>query len=129
MAIFNIDYNSLWRNICNWSRMAGRVATRPVLLMWYVMIDKRTPRKDKWAIFISLAYLVLPIDILNAKRLPVIGWLDEVASLALLIQNMAKYVTPAMELRADEQLDRWFNSAPRHPRDDAEFYDYEILAE
>ncbi|MDE6338956.1 MAG: hypothetical protein K2K97_04110 [Muribaculaceae bacterium] len=41
-------------------------------------------------------------------RQPVIGWLDEVASLAVLVQKMSKYITPEMEVRADEQLDRWF---------------------
>lgn len=108
MAIFNLDYTALWESICKWSRKAGRAATRPVLIMWYVMRDKNTPRKDKWAIFGSLAYLILPIDILDAKRLPIIGWLDEVASLAVLVQKMSKYITPEMEARADEQLDKWF---------------------
>ncbi len=108
MAIFNLDYNALWESICNWSRKAGRAATRPVLIMWYVMRSKDTPRADKWAIFGSLAYLILPIDILDSKRLPIIGWLDEVASLAVLVQKMSKHITPEIESRADEQLDKWF---------------------
>lgn len=108
MAIFNLDYTALWESIRKWSRKAGRVATRPILIMWYVMRDKNTPRTDKLAIFGSLAYLVLPIDILDAKRLPIIGWLDEVVSLAVLVQKMSKYITPEMEARADEQLDKWF---------------------
>lgn len=111
MAIINLDYNALWDSICNWSRKAGRSATRPVLLMWYVMRSKETPRKDKLAIFGSLAYLILPIDILDSKRLPIIGWLDEVASLAILVQKMSKYITPEMETRADSQLDKWFDSS------------------
>lgn len=108
MAILKLDYNALWESICKWSRKAGRASTRPILIMWYVMRDKHTPRKDKWAIFASLAYLMLPIDILDAKRLPIIGWLDEVMSLALLLQKMSKYVTPEMEVRANRQLDKWF---------------------
>lgn len=108
MSIFNIDYNALKESICKWSRYAGRTATRPVLLMWYVMREKETPRKDKWAIFCSLAYLVLPIDILDAKRIPIIGWLDEVASLAILVQKMAKHITPRIEAKVNDQLDKWF---------------------
>lgn len=110
MAIFNIDYNALWTHIVNWSRNAGRTASRPVLLMWYVIRSKETPRADKWAIFSSLAYLFLPVGILNSKRLPIIGWLDEVVSLAILLQKMWKYITPEMEMKADEQLDKWFDS-------------------
>lgn len=116
MAIVNLDYRALWESICKWSRKAGRTATRPVLLMWYVMRSKETPRRDKWAIFGALAYLVLPIDILDAKRLPIIGWLDEVTSLAVLVRKMSKYITPELEARTNEQLDRWF----------PEYVDYEV---
>ena len=108
MALFNIDYKTLGDAIVRWSMLAGRAATRPVLILWYVMRSDKTSRKDKWAIFAALAYLVLPIDILNARRLPVIGWLDEVASVAVLMSRMSKYITPEIETRANEQLDRWF---------------------
>lgn len=108
MTILQLDYNALWESICKWSRKAGRAATRPVLLMWYVMRGKDTPRKDKWAIFGSLAYIVLPIDLLDAKRIPVIGWLDEMASLAVMVQKMSTYITTEMQGRADAQLDKWF---------------------
>lgn len=117
MAIFNLDYNALWESICRWSRKAGRTATRPVLLMWYVMRSKDTPRADKLAIFASLAYLILPIDILDAKRLPIIGWLDEVTSLAVLVRKMSKHITPKIEAQVDEQLDKWF----------PEYVEYEMI--
>ncbi len=120
MAIFNLDYNALWESICNWSRKAGRAATRPVLLMWYVMSSKDTPRKDKWAIFASLAYLILPIDIIDAKRLPIIGWLDEVTSLAGLVQKMSELIAPEMEKQADDQLDKWFAAG-------TEYAEYEMI--
>ena len=32
--------------------------------------------------------------ILDSKSLPIIGWLDEVASLAVLVQKMSKCITP-----------------------------------
>lgn len=117
MAILKHDYNALWESVCKWSRKVGRAAARPVLLMWYVMRSKDTPRKDKWAIFGSLAYLVLPVDILDAKRLPIIGWLDEVTSLAVLVQKMSKHITPEIEVRVDKQLDKWF----------PEYVEYEMI--
>lgn len=117
MAIFKLDYQALWKGVAKWSAAAGRAAARPALLMWYVMRSPDTPRKDKWAIFASLAYLVLPIDILDAKRLPIIGWLDEVVSLAVLVQKMSRYITPEIEAKADALLDRIFSygSAPEMP--------------
>lgn len=110
MAILKLDYNALWDSIRIWSAKAGRAATRPALLMWYVMKSKDTPTKDKWAIFVALAYLILPINLLDSKRLPIIGWLDEVVSLATLVAKMSSYITPEMEARADAQLDRWFDT-------------------
>lgn len=95
----------------------GRAATRPVLLLWYIMRSPATPRKDKLAIFTSLAYLVLPIDVLDAKRLPFIGWLDEIVSVAVMIQKMTKHVTPEMQHQVNAILDKWF----------PEYVQYEII--
>ncbi len=41
-------------------------------------------------------------------RFPIIGWHDEVASLAVLVQKMSKYITHEMEGRADAKPDKWF---------------------
>lgn len=106
--ITNIDYASLWDGMKNYAIKVGRVAARPVLLLYYVMKSEGTPTKDKLTIFGALAYIILPIDLLNAKRLPIIGWIDEVVSLAVAVQRMQKYITPEMEAKADAQLDKWF---------------------
>jgi len=103
-----INYSVLWNRINEYARKAGRVTTRPVLLLYYVMKSKDTPRKDKLLILSTLSYLVLPIDILDAKRLPIIGWLDEITSMAVAVQRMSKYITPEMEAKADSILDQWF---------------------
>ena len=103
-----INYQELWDRMKEYAMMVGRVAVRPVLLLYYVMRSNATPWKDKLTIFGALAYLILPVDLLDAKRLPIIGWLDEITSLAVAIQRMSKYITPEMEAKADEVLDRWF---------------------
>lgn len=108
------NYVSLWDGIVSYAIRVGRVATRPMLLLYYVMRSKDTPIKDKLTIFGALAYIILPIDLLNAKRLPIIGWIDEVVSLAVAIQRMQKYITPEMERRADSQIDMWFPEYTRY---------------
>ena len=104
----NIDFSVLKEGIRNFAKKAGRVATRPALLLYYVMKSDETPKSDKLMILSTLAYLVLPIDIISAKRLPVIGWLDEVVSLSVAIQKMSQRITPAIERQTDDTLDRWF---------------------
>ena len=103
-----INYQELWTRLSSYLKSIGRVSARPVLLLYYVMQNKDTPWKDKAMIFGSLAYLVLPVDILDAKRIPILGWLDEITSLAVAIQRMSKYITPEMEAEVDCILDRWF---------------------
>ncbi len=56
----------------------------------------------------TLSYLVLPIDILDAKRLPIIGWFDEIASLSFTYQKVCKNITPEIEAGVDSILDKWF---------------------
>jgi len=103
-----INYDVLWNRISNFARKAGRMSTRPVLLLYYVLRSKETPRSDKMLIFSTLSYLVLPIDILDAKRLPFIGWIDEIASFSVTYNRVCKNITPEMEAKVDAILDRWF---------------------
>ena len=83
----------------------------PEMLLYYVMRSKNTPWSDKMLIFSTLSYIVLPIDILDAKRLPIIGWFDEIASLSVTYQKVSKNITPEMEAKVDALLDKWF---PKH---------------
>lgn len=103
-----INYQELGERIKEYAFKVGRVAVRPVLLLYYVMRSDETPWKDKLTIFGALTYLVIPVDLLDAKRLPIIGWLDEIISLAVAIQRMSKYITPEMEAKVDGILDQWF---------------------
>ena len=73
-----INYSELWEKISEYTRKAGRVSARPVLLLYYVLKSPDTPKSDKLLIVSALSYLVLPIDLISARRLPVIGWIDEI---------------------------------------------------
>ena len=114
-----INYTALWERIGDYARKAGRVTTRPVLILYYVMLSKHTPWKDKMMIFSTISYIVLPIDILDAKRLPIIGWFDEIASLSVTYQKVCKNVTPEIETKVDAILDKWF----------PEYTPYELITE
>lgn len=114
-----INYDVLWDRISNFARKAGRVSTRPVLLLYYVMKSKETSKSDKMLILSTLSYLILPIDILNAKMLPVVGWIDEIASLSVTYNKVCKNITPEIEAKVDAILDRWF----------PEYTSYETIAD
>ena len=114
-----INYDVLWDKLSTFAIKAGRVTTRPVLLLFFVMKSKDTPKADKLLVFSALSYLVFPIDILDAKRLPIIGWFDEIASISVAYQKVCKHITPEMEAKVDDILDRWF----------PEYTPYELIAD
>ena len=45
---------------------------------------------------------------MDAKRLPIIGWFDEIVSLSVTYQKVCKNITPEIEAKVDAILDRWF---------------------
>lgn len=114
-----INYNVLWDKISNFARKAGRVSTRPVLILWFVLKSKETSRADKMLIISTLSYLILPIDILDARKLPFVGWLDEIASLSVTYNKVCKNISPEMEAKVDDILNRWF----------PEYTTYELIEE
>ena len=68
-----IDYELLWEKITDYAKATGRTTARPVLLLYYVLRSPETPYSDKMLIVAALSYLVLPIDLISAKRLPIIS--------------------------------------------------------
>lgn len=100
-----INYSLLWDKICEYATKAGRGTARPMLQLFFVLKSNDTPKSDKILIYSSIAYLVLPIDLISAKRLPIIGWLDEVVALTVAYQKMKRYITPEIERKVEDILD------------------------
>ncbi len=96
-----IDYELLWEKITDYAKATGRTTARPVLLLYYVLRSPETPYSDKMLIVAALSYLVLPIDLISAKRLPIIGWIDEAVSLVYAYKKVCRYVTPEIESEVD----------------------------
>lgn len=105
-GIFN--YSLIGEKVCEYAKHVGRASVRPVLLMYYVMKSPDTPMSDKILIYSAIAYIILPIDLISAKRLPIIGWIDEIVSLTVAYQKVSRRITPEMKQEADALLDRWF---------------------
>ena len=99
----------LGKKVEKYVRKLGRIGAKPILLLFFVMISKDTPRKDKLLILSTLSYVVLPIDILDVKRLPVIGWFDEITSLSVTYQKVCNNITPEIESKVESTLDKWFS--------------------
>ena len=103
-----IDTAVLKDKVHEYAVKVGRISARPLLLLYFIMVSKDTPKSDKLMILSTISYLVFPIDFISAKRLPIIGWIDEAVSLSVAYQKVSKNITPEIERKTDELLDRWF---------------------
>ena len=103
-----INTKVLKEKLQEYAMKVGRISARPLLLLYFIMVSKDTPKSDKLVILSTLSYLVFPIDLISAKRLPVIGWIDEVFSLSVAYQKVSKNITPEIERKTDALLDKWF---------------------
>lgn len=104
----NFQSSQLWDKVKEYAFKVGRVGARPALLLYFVMTDDATPRSVKLTVGAALAYLVLPIDLISGKKYPILGRVDEVSAIILAYQKIKKHITPEIERKADEILDKWF---------------------
>ena len=103
-----IDTVVLKDRLQEYAMKVGRISARPLLVLYFIMVSKDTPKSDKLMILSTISYLVFPIDFISAKRLPIIGWIDEASSLSVAYQKVSKNITPEIERKTDALLDKWF---------------------
>ena len=103
-----IDTVVLKDRLQEYAMKVGRISARPLLVLYFIMVSKDTPKSDKLMILLTISYLVFPIDFISAKRLPIIGWIDEAFSLSVAYQKVSKNITPEIERKTDALLDKWF---------------------
>lgn len=103
-----IDTVVLKDRLQEYAMKVGRVSARPLLVLYFIMVSKDIPKSDKLMILSTISYLVFPIDFISAKRLPIIGWIDEAFSLSVAYQKVSKNITPEIERKTDALLDKWF---------------------
>ena len=103
-----IDIAVLKEKLQEYATKVGRISARPLLLLSFIMVSKNTPKSDKLMILSTISYLVFPVDLISAKRLPIIGWIDEAFSLSVVYQKVSKNITPEIERKTDALLDKWF---------------------
>ena len=103
-----INTKVLKEKLQEYAMKVGRISARPLLLLYFIMVSKDTPKSDKLMILSTISYLILPVDLISAKRLPIIEWIDEAFSLSVVYQKVSKNITPEIERKTDALLDKWF---------------------
>jgi uncharacterized membrane protein YkvA (DUF1232 family) len=91
-------------------RKCRRVAAKlpfaeELLAAYYCAFDRSTPLHVKAALIGTLAYFVLPTDLVP-DFLPALGYVDDAASLAATMRLVAAHILPAHRQAAAEALER-----------------------
>ena len=86
---------------------AGRSIAKPALEVLEMAMDPLTPTNVRISLIASLAYLIMPLDLLP-DFMPVIGFSDDFVALTAVLSIWSKYMTPAIRIRAEEKLNKLF---------------------
>lgn len=103
------DYSSekLWKKLKEYAKVLGREVVYHILVLYYVMIDSKTPLKYKAIITGALGYLILPTDLIP-DAIPGLGFSDDVAAIMAAYKAVKSSISPEIENRARIKLQTWF---------------------
>lgn len=98
---------SFWDKLKLYSKVAGMKVVYPALLLHYLMKSDEVPLRAKLILSAALGYFILPIDFIPDFA-PLLGFTDDLGVLALILRQMAVYVTPEIKRQAREHVRKWF---------------------
>ena len=58
-----IDTSALKDKLQEYATKVGRISARPLLLLYFIMVSKDTPKSDKLMILSTISYLIFPVDL------------------------------------------------------------------
>ena len=99
---------SLWEKIKKFSKAAGIKVVYAVLLLFYVMQDKKVSIKTKLSIAAALGYFIFPFDAI-IDLTPLIGYSDDLGVLLFTISQVSSNITSETEQKAKEKIKEWFH--------------------
>lgn len=86
-------------------KKAGAEIIEKAFILFYVLVDKNTPVKDKTIIVAALGYLILPLDLIPDFT-PLLGYTDDLSGIVLALNKISKNVTEEHKRLAKEQVDK-----------------------
>jgi uncharacterized membrane protein YkvA (DUF1232 family) len=103
----DFDDGGCWSKVKNFAVAAGREVIEKALWLYYAAQAPETPASAKTAIYAALAYFVMPLDAIP-DVLPVVGYTDDVGTLAAAVATVSMYITADVKAQAQQKLVDWF---------------------
>ena len=108
----NVDWkkktSNLWGKIGTYAKKAGRVTTKPLLQLYYVLMMGETTTLEKALIVGAILYTVLPFSLIPYKAHKILGLLDEGVAVLYVVKKVQNKITPEINAKVEETMNMWF---------------------
>ena len=102
--------NDVFGKIGIYAKKAGRVATKPLLQLYYVLTMGETTTLEKALIVGAILYTIMPFSLISFKAHKILGMLDEGLAVVYVIKKVQNKITPEINAKVDETLNAWFGT-------------------
>ena len=102
--------SDIFGKIGTYAKKAGRVATKPLLQLYYVLTMGETTTLEKALIVGAILYTVMPFSLISFKAHKILGMLDEGLALLYVVKKVQHKITPEINQKVEETLDAWFGA-------------------
>lgn len=96
-----------WLKLTRFALSAGRELVEKALWLYYAAESPSTPRWAKATVYGSLAYFILPLDVIP-DVLPIAGYTDDLAVIGAAVGAIAFNIDATVRAQAAATLERWF---------------------
>lgn len=107
-----VDWKSkstdIFGKIGQYAKKAGRVATKPLLQLYYVLTMGETTTMEKALIVGAVLYTVLPFTLISFKAHKILGMLDEGIAVLYVVKKVQHKITPEINAKVEGTLNEWF---------------------
>ena len=100
----------IFEKIGQYARKAGRVATKPLLQLYYVLTMGETTTLEKALIVGAILYTVMPFSLIPFKAHKILGLLDEGIAVLFVVKKVQNKLTPEINQKVEATLDEWFGT-------------------
>ena len=107
--------NDVFGKIGNYAKKAGRMATKPLLQLYYVLTMGETTTMEKALIVGAILYTVMPFSLIPFKAHKILGMLDEGLAVAYVVKKVQNKITPEIDAKVEETLNAWFGAEEAAP--------------
>jgi uncharacterized membrane protein YkvA (DUF1232 family) len=99
--------DAFWDKVKLLSGKAGSKLIYYALVLYYTLLDPKTPMKYKAIIAGALGYFILPVDLMP-DFLPFAGLADDWAALIAAVSYVLSSINPENKAKAREKVEAWF---------------------